>query len=112
MASLFKSLYVNSSTQLDAQVLATALNVYASTTSLGGNTATSYGFTVTADGLGDGYVNVGNDGQAFGVANNSLASVWNLLLAVNSASSNGQLYNGNSSLRSQACDLFTNLNNL
>jgi Bacterial Ig-like domain (group 3)/MBG domain (YGX type)/SdrD B-like domain len=112
VASLFKKLDGSSSTQLDAQVLAAALNVYATTTSLGGTAATSYGFSVTASGLGSCYVNVGCDGQAFGVANNSLETVWSLLLAVNSASSNGQLFNGNSSLRAQACAAFTSLNAL
>ena len=87
VAALFKKLDGNPSTQLDAQVLATALNVYATTSSLGGSAAASYGFEVTASGLGASYFGVENDGQAFGVANNALENVWSLLLAVNSRSS-------------------------
>jgi hypothetical protein len=110
VAALFKKLYSSSSTQLDAQVLTTALNLYASTSSLGGSAASGYGFEVTASGLAGSYVSVGSDGQAFGVSNGTLHNVWSLLLSVNNHSSNGKLYNGNHTLRSLALDLFGDLN--
>jgi hypothetical protein len=110
VAALFKKLYSSSSTQLDAQVLTTALNLYASTSSLGGSAASGYGFQVTTSGLGSSYVSVGSDGQAFGVPNCSLENVWSLLLSVNNHSNNGKLYNGNTTLRSLALDLFGGLN--
>jgi SdrD B-like domain len=110
VAALFKRLYGNWGTQLDAEVLATALDVYATTTSLGGSAGTSYGFSVTVTGLGPSYANVGNNGQAFGVANGTPVSVWDLLAAANSLSSNGWLYNGNQCLRLMAYDVFEDLN--
>src|SRR5262249_52981829 len=45
-----------------AQVLAVALNVYATTSSLGGSAGKSYGFPVSAAGLGAYSFNVGADG--------------------------------------------------
>jgi hypothetical protein len=92
VAALFKKLAGSSSTQFDAQVLAITLNMYASTTALGGTAATSYGFQVAANGLGSSYFIVESDGQAFGVSNNTVESVWSLLLTVNSRASNGKLY--------------------
>ena len=38
--------------KLDAQIMATALNVYVTTSGLAGTTASSYGFSVSAAGLG------------------------------------------------------------
>ena len=76
----------------DAQIFATALAVYVTNLSLAGSTATGYGFNVSANGVGTSTINVGTAGQAFGVANNTLVSVMDLLLAVNARSHNGILY--------------------
>ena len=95
---------------LDADVLTTALNVYATTQSLGGTAAQTYGFTVTATGLGATSVNVGGSGAAFGVANTTTLNVYQLLLAVNRRAVNGVLYNGDMSLRVQAQIVFDALN--
>jgi hypothetical protein len=95
---------------VDAEVLAAALNVYATTQSLGGNAGVAYGFAVTANGLGASSVNVGADGAAFGVANNTTRNVYQLLLAVNRRAVNGVRYNGDATLRQQASDLFDALN--
>jgi hypothetical protein len=96
---------------VEAQVLAAALNVYATTLSLGGNAAQAYGFTVSAMGLGARSFNVGTDGAAFGVANGTTRNVYQLLLAVNQQAVNGVLYNGNATLRQQATDLIDAVNN-
>jgi hypothetical protein len=96
-----------------AQVLATALNVYATTSSLGGNAGVTYGFTVSATGLGARSYNVGMDGAAFGVANNTTLDVNQLLLAVNQKAVNGVAYSGDpaqAQLQQQAADLFNSLN--
>jgi hypothetical protein len=87
--------------------LATALSVYATTTSLGGNAgAAGDGFSVSATGLGADSFNVGSDGAAFGVANNTTRNVYELLLAVNQQAVNGVLDNGNTTLQAEAADLF------
>jgi hypothetical protein len=95
-----------------AQVLAVALNVYATTASLGGNAqAAADGFTVSAVGLAAYSFNVGTDGAAFGVANNTTQNVYELLQAVNRKAKNGLLYGGDATLQSECADLFTALNN-
>jgi hypothetical protein len=91
-------------------VLATALNVYATTSAWGGSAAAAYGFTVSTTGLGACSSSVGSDGAAFGVANNTTRNVYQLLLAVNSKAVNGVLYNGDATLQAQAADLFNGLN--
>jgi uncharacterized delta-60 repeat protein len=126
VASFYKALFArnaNSSpggpAKVDAQVMATALAVYVTNQTLAGNTATAYGFQVTADGVGARTFNVGSRGAAFGVANNSFVSVMDLLLAVNARSHNGLLYDMNgdgqissseASLRTMANDLFSAIN--
>src|SRR5262249_27053470 len=91
---------------LEAQGLATALSIYATTLSLGGTIGQTYGFPVTTTGLGADSFNVGADGAAFGVANNTTRNVYQLLKAVNQQAVNGVLYNGDKTLRSEATDLF------
>jgi hypothetical protein len=59
VAAFSESLFHESGMKLDAQVLATALNVYATTQSLGGTAAAAYGFTVDAYGLGADWQNIG-----------------------------------------------------
>jgi hypothetical protein len=94
---------------LNAQVLATALNIYATTLSLGGTVGQAYGFTVSADGLGAYSYGVGADGAAFGVANNTMLTVYALLEGVNAQTVNGVLYNGDKTLQNGASDLFSAL---
>jgi hypothetical protein len=73
-----------------AQVLATALDIWVTTTGLGWNTnsngPTKYGFHqgYGSIGLGDYYYNVGSYGASFGVANNSPVKVSDLLAYFNS----------------------------
>jgi hypothetical protein len=95
--------------KVEAQVLAAALDVYATTASLGGGAGAAYGFTVSATGLGARSFNVGADGSAVGVANNGTLNVYELLLAVNQRAVNGMLYNGDKTLRQNAADLFASL---
>ena len=54
--------------------------------------------------------NVGKDGAAFGVANNTTLNVYELLVAVNRKAVNGVLYNGDATLQAQCADLFNSLN--
>jgi hypothetical protein len=110
VAAFYLSQFALPSPTVEAQVLATALNVYATTTSLGGTAGQAYGFTVTATGLGADSYNVGSDGAAFGVANKTTLNVYELLQAVNRQAVNGVLYNGDKTLRSEASDLFGALN--
>ena len=64
VAAFYETLYQLPAPRADAQTLATALDVYATTTSLGGSAALAYGFSVTPSGLGALSVSVGADGAA------------------------------------------------
>jgi hypothetical protein len=106
--------------KMDAQVMAVTLAAYVTNQTLAGTTAASYGFLVTENGVGMRTFNVGSNGSAFGVANNSSVTVLDLLLAVNSRSRNGQLFDldgdgdANDSqetlFRTMANDVFTAIN--
>lgn len=110
VVAFYLSLDDQSGMKLDAQVLATALNVYATTQSLGGSAAAAYGFTVSAYGLGADSQNVGSNGSAFGVPNSTTLNVYQLLLVVDMQAKNGVLYNGETSLESEADNVFTSIN--
>jgi hypothetical protein len=110
VAAFYLGLFTNSATKLDAEVLATALNVFATTSSLGGTAATKYGFTVTAAGLGVATANVGSDGAAFGVPNNTTLTVMQILLQANTQAVSGILYKANTSLRPLALVVFDGIN--
>src|SRR5260370_37888732 len=91
-------------------MLATALNVYATTQSLGGTWGQTYGFLLTTDGLGASSFNVKNDGAAFGVANGTFMVVYDLLKVANQQAVNGVLFGGNAQMRDLCEDLFERLN--
>src|SRR5262249_25090246 len=68
VAAFYQIRFAQSGSNLEVSILATALNVYATTQSLGGTIGQAYGFSVTAAGLGADSFSVGSDGAAFGVA--------------------------------------------
>ena len=67
-----------------------------------GSVGTPFGFNVTTAGLGAADFNIGNNGAAFGVANNTTITVSQMLSYVNSKSSKNVLYNGVTTLLNQA----------
>ncbi len=120
VASFYQGLFSTASKKLDAQTMALALSIYVTNSGLAGNVAASYGFAVSANGLGGSTVNVGTDGAAFGVDNNSVITALELLQRTNLRAKNGVLWNttGDSSLstaeklmRDQAYELFNSINN-
>ncbi len=111
VANLFQQDFLLKGVKLDAQVLATALSVYATSATLDSTgAATQYGFTVSGDGVGTAAVNVGSDGDAFGVANNTVLTVMDLLLATDAQAVNGVLYGGYTAKRNEANDVFSAVN--
>jgi uncharacterized delta-60 repeat protein len=106
VAAFYQGLRAVPGPKLDAAVLTTALNVYATMLSLGGTAAEADGFTVTADGLGADSVNVGLDGAAFGVPNGTTLNVYQLLLAADHQAVDGVLYGGDLTLRDEALTVF------
>jgi len=81
--------------KMDAQVMATAFSVYVTNSTLAGTTASSFGFVVTEYGVGISTFNVGLNGDAFGVEDNSNVTILDLLLRINNFSRNGVLYDLN-----------------
>jgi len=115
VADYYRNLFSAKSTvrgpaKVNCQVMATALAVYATNSSLAGTAATRYGFLVTDNGVGIATWNVGTGGLAFGVANNTTLSIMDLLLATDSQSGSGQLYNLNILLRELANAVYTAIN--
>jgi hypothetical protein len=72
--------------------------------------AAQYGFRVSGAGAGTATVNVGANGAAFGVANNSTLTLMDLLLAADAQTVNGVLYNGNATKRNEANIVFSAVN--
>jgi hypothetical protein len=100
--------------------MSVALATYATNLSLAGTTAQSFGFLVTEHGVGTTTFNVGNSGEAFDVADNSLLAVLDLLFATNDNSQDGVLYdidgdgdaddNWETTLRTLANDVYSAIN--
>jgi hypothetical protein len=111
VAALFQQDFLEKGPKLDAQVLATALSVYATNATLDGTRAAAkYGFTVSGYGLGTATFNVGGNGDAFGVADDTTMTVMDLLLATDAQAVNGVLYGGNQHRRDLANAAFSALN--
>ena len=120
VAAFYQQLYSASGPKLDAETMAVALATYVTNSSLAGNVATSYGFVVSTGGLATATFNVGVNGAAFGVNNNTVLTVLDLLTLTNTDAHKGILWDlyGNGSLsaaetilRLQADALFDAINN-
>jgi hypothetical protein len=111
VAALFQQDFLQKGVKLEAQVLATALSVYATNATLDSTQAAAkYGFTVSGYGVGTATVNVDSNGDAFGVANNTTLTLMDLLLATDAQAVNGVLYNGNTTKRNEANNVFSAVN--
>jgi hypothetical protein len=94
VARFYQLLLRHRGRKLEAAVLALALSIYASTPALGG-TDVGDGVGVSVLGLGPQLFGVGRHGAAFGVPNQTLLSVYQLLKAVDDRAFQGVAYNGN-----------------
>ncbi len=111
IAALFQTDFLVKGVKLDAQILATALSVYATNATLDNtDVAANYGFIVSGNGLGTATVNVGSNGAAFGVADNSVLTVMDLLKATDAQAVGGLLYNGDDTLRKEANNVYSAIN--
>jgi hypothetical protein len=111
IAALFQQDFLQKGVKLDAQVLATALSVYATNATLDSTqAAATYGFTVSSYGVGAATTSVGCNGDAFGVANNTTMTVLDLLLATDAQAVNGLLYGSDTTKRNDANNVFSALN--
>lgn len=92
------------------QIMAVALAVYVTDSDLAGNAAVKYGFEVTSAGFANATWNVGDNGEPFGVPDNSDQTIWFLLQQANDHVVGGLLWGGDHTLRSMANDVFTAIN--
>jgi hypothetical protein len=120
VATYCQTLTSSNATKLNAETLALALNVYVTNSNLASNVAVSYGFGVSTTGLGAATVNVGTSGAAFGVDDNSILTVSDLLYLENVRAHNGVLWDTNDDgsvsavetlLQNEACSLHDSINN-
>jgi hypothetical protein len=120
VAAYYQSLYSSAARKPETEALALALAVYVTNSSLAGTTGASYGFGVSASGLGAATVSVGANGAAFGINNNAVVTITELLSRTNArgrkgvvwdANGDGKLNAAESVVRNQACSLFDTINN-
>jgi hypothetical protein len=101
VAAFYKGLFGQFNTnQLDAEVMALALYIFATTSTLGmgagGTTpAIAYGLQVDANGLGAYSYNIGFHGAAFGVPNFTVLNVYQIMLAANNTAVSGAAWDSN-----------------
>jgi hypothetical protein len=110
VAELLRKLSRARASRPEAQVLATALDVYATTRSLRGRAARRDGFRVTAAGLGATAYTIGARGDALGVRSQTVLDVDQILEAANERAVDAVLDDGNATLRHRADELFTEIN--
>jgi hypothetical protein len=110
VATYLRGLRTRTRPSADQQALVTALDVYATTASLGGAHGAAAGFRISDAGLGAVAFNVRRAGSAFGVPNNTTLSVYQLLSRVNQTAVQGVVANGNVLVQDQIRNTFLRLN--
>jgi len=90
-----------------------AVALYATNNSLGGAWAAGYGFAVSEYGLGNSTYNIGANGAAFDVENNTVLTVMDILKRADDWAVDGVLYYGrDAALRKLANNVFDGINTL
>jgi hypothetical protein len=89
VAALFMTFFGVSGQKTNAQILAGALAAYVTNTSLAGTVAGQYGFNTSTGGTGAKTYNVGSNGSAIGLSNNTSYTVMQLLQQANLTKHNG-----------------------
>jgi hypothetical protein len=110
VAALFQALYRRPGPRLEAEMLATALNLYATTQSLGGAAGAAFGFAVSGPGLGASTYDLGVSGTALRLADDRRYSVFTLLLQADHFALNGSFRAGDSAARQRVYGIFHGIN--
>ncbi len=115
VAALFRTLFAVHGQKVEAQVLATALAVFTTSTALntGGAAqalATRLGFALSDAGTGAALWNVGGNGTAFGAAPGTSPTVLDLLQRTSARVAHGKLFGGSTALINQANTVFSAIN--
>jgi hypothetical protein len=111
VAAYYADLFdANPAPKAETQMLAVALNVYASTAALGGETAGSP-FQVTEGGLGSRtWTLTAAEAPAFGLSAGQPYTVLQLLTAADARAEDGSLYSGNPAARGAVAGVFSSIN--
>lgn len=83
VAALFLEFFSVTGQKTQAQILATALAAFVTDSALFGTTAAPYGFHISTGGIGADTFNVGSNGTAIGLVNNTSYTVLQLLQQAN-----------------------------
>src|SRR5262249_34018190 len=115
LAAVYQSLWTPNGVTKNTyvQAFAVALGMYADVSSLGGNsTGQNFGFNVTVAGGAQSVFNVGSNGAAFGVPNNTTLSVLSVLqtLDTNFSPSSGTFYGNSQTLTTAANNIVNGIN--
>ncbi len=110
IAAAYQKRFLVKGVKLDAQVMATALSVYATCETLGGNWAAAYGFAVSQYGLAYSTYQIGANGLAFDAADNTVLTVMQILESVDRHARSGVLYGDNATLRKIANSVLDGIN--
>jgi choice-of-anchor A domain-containing protein len=115
VAALFKTLFAVHGPKVEAQILATALAVFATTNSLnagpaGRALAAHDGFVLGDDGTGAALWDVGRSNAAFGVGPDTSLAILDLLQRTNGRVAHGRLFGGSAALTDQANTVFSAIN--
>ncbi|HMN42668.1 MAG TPA: SdrD B-like domain-containing protein [Phycisphaerales bacterium] len=111
VASAIISRAANSATKLEAEVLAAALSIYVTNSAYAGGTmASSFGFRVNLAGSGFSTYSTGGSGSLLGLGNNTSQILFDLISGADRAASNGIIYSGNSSARTNLYNYFRAMN--
>ena len=89
VAALFLNFFGVTGQKTQAQILAGALAAYVTDSALAGTTAAKYGFNITSGGTGADTYNVGGNGTAIGLLNNTSYTILQLLEQANLDMQNG-----------------------
>jgi hypothetical protein len=106
----FLTLFDVQGQKLDAQVVETALNVFATSVYVGGAAAEAYGFTVNAFGVGADSWNVDSTGEALGVPSGTTPNLFQNLLAPDNFAVGGESWDSAMTQRILADAVFDGIN--
>ena len=113
VANAFNARFGDSARTVEAQAMASAFAIYASSSSLsGGSYASAFGFHVTTSGIASRNVNVAGAGSSLGLSNNATTTLMDSLRRTDSRSSAGVFNSGSSSARSAVRGLFDMVNDI
>ena len=111
IVSNYRAKFAMGGIRLEAQMMATAFNIFATDSQMAGGTmAASFGMNVSSTGSAFDFINVQSSGSALGFANHSNVTLIALLRAANTANAGNALLISTSANQSAVATLFDRIN--